>query len=223
MRATLPCVALLVTALVAVASGLLAGPVLRRLPLPATAASEPVPDYRAMATPRVSVLVALLAGLSAGLVTVAVPTALWWAWASLTPIAVLAATVDAYTTYLPKVLAQAGWVVAVSGVAVAWAMTGDAGVAVRTALGAASVGLLFWLLWRWGGVGFGDVRLMLTVGGVTAATGWPVLGASLVLGTMAGAAWGIVHRLLGRRGAFPYGPGLTLGPFLALGVLALPH
>ena len=83
-------------------------------------------------------------------------------------------------------------------------------------------GGLFHLLWRWtGAFGYGDVRLAATIGAVTALDSVELVTTSLLLGTLVGAVWGVVHRLAGGRGAFPYGPGLLAGPFLALALTRL--
>lgn len=216
MTATLPCMAWVVTTLIALLAAAASGPILRALPLPHVSEGAPTPDYASLATRRTAVGVGVLTWLATVLVTLTMDPVWWWAWLSLTLVGVLAAWVDAHMTYLPKRLAHAGWALAASGLAAAAIVAGDPGIALRAAAGALAAGAGFWLLWRLGGIGFGDVRLMTTVGAITAAHGWGLWAAALVLGTTAGAAWGVLHRLRGGSQSFPYGPGLTLGPFLAL-------
>ena len=93
----------------------------------------------------------------------------------------------------------------------------------RAATGAAAAGLLYLLLWRLSGrrIGFGDVRLAPLLGAGTAAVGWPTLLASLVLGSLVGAAVGVVLTLRRRPGAFAYAPSMLVGAFLACGLRAL--
>ena len=85
------------------------------------------------------------------------------------------------------------------------------------ALGALVVGGFFHLVWRLtGGLGYGDVRLAATIGAVTAMTSPTLVGAAVLTGTLLGAVTGVALRLAGRRGGFPYGPGLLAGAFLPL-------
>lgn len=140
----------------------------------------------------------------------------WWLWLPLSTVGVLSVAIDAAITYLPLRLAQVSWVLAAASVAGACIVGGDAWPAVRAVAGAAIAGGLFAILWRWFGVGFGDVRLMATVGALAGASSWGMLLAAVFCGTAAGALWGLVARLVAGNRAFAYGPGLLAGPFLAL-------
>ena len=93
----------------------------------------------------------------------------------------------------------------------------------RAAGGAAAAGLLYLLLWRLSGraLGFGDVRLAPVLGAAAAAVGWSTLLAALLLGSLAGAAVGVVLALRRRRGAFAYAPSMLAGAFLAAGLAAI--
>ena len=92
----------------------------------------------------------------------------------------------------------------------------------RAAIGAVAVGGFFYVLWRLtGGIGFGDVRLMVTVGAVTAAASASVAFNAVLLGSIVGAVWGIVRLRIKGPGPFPYGPALWSGPFLALALDAV--
>lgn len=191
--------------------------VLRALPEPDASAADGKPTYASLAT---GWFVVAVGGTSLMSTLVAVHGAPWahaLAWASLATVNVLACAIDARTTWLPLPLARAGWAVAAAGVGLAavaaWSWTPLAAAAV----GAATLGGLFHLLWRFtGAFGYGDVRLAATIGAVTALDSPALVAWSLLLGTLAGALVGVAARLAGRRGAFAYGPGLLAGPFLAL-------
>ena len=101
--------------------------------------------------------------------------------------------------------------------AVVGAVLGGPGLLARTAVGAAGAALLYLVLWRLSGrtLGFGDVRLAPVLGAAGAAVGWSTLLATLLLGSLAGAAVGLVLALRRRRGAFAYAPSMLAGAFLA--------
>lgn len=209
---------LMLPGLFAAGLGLAAPAILRALPPPA---DEPDADpYRRLATPATGVVVFVLVAAAATLAVVVAP-AVSPAWLGLAGPGVLAAVVDARTGYLPKRLARAAWVLTAAGLVACTAYLGPAPL-VRAAVGAASAAALFWVFWRFGGgFGFGDVRLAPVIGAAAAAVSWTVLAGGLLLGGLLGVAWGVVWRALGRGRAFPYGPALVAGPFLALGATLL--
>jgi leader peptidase (prepilin peptidase)/N-methyltransferase len=197
-------------------------PVLRALPEPRAEDADGKPPYADLATPAFVLTVGAVA-LAAGLLATAVlPWPHWLAWASLCTVGVVAVGIDARTTWLPLPLARAGWAVAAMGAGVV-AVSADAWTPLlASVVGAACLGGLFHLLWRLtGAFGYGDVRLAANIGAVTALHSVELVVTSLVLGTAASALVGVVHRLAGGRGAFPYGPGLLAGPFLALALRAV--
>lgn len=214
-----PALAVVLAALVATATAALTPAVLRTLPEPADPDGKP--PYASLASHTVVAGVGLACLAATLLVTLTVPPAHWPAWLALASVNVLACAVDARTTWLPLPLARAGWAVAAVGAGVvAWA-SGSWTPLAAAALGALALGLLFHLLWRTtGAFGYGDVRLAATIGAVTALDSVGLVVWALLLGTLAGAVWGIVHRVAGGRGTFPYGPGLLAGPFLALALRA---
>nr|WP_269778766.1 prepilin peptidase [Microlunatus antarcticus] len=136
--------------------------------------------------------------------------------------ALVLVAIDARTTWLPLGLTRAVWVLT-AGAAVPATFLGGVPLLVRSAAGAGAAALLYLLLWRLsrGGLGFGDVRLAPVLGAATAAAGWSTLVAALLLGSLVGAAVGVVLALRGRPGAFPYAPSMLAGAFLACGVRAL--
>ena len=116
------------------------------------------------------------------------------------------------------VVAAAVLGVALSEPAVGWLPLG-----LGAAFGVVASRTRVWVVWRVGdGFGYGDVRLAGLVGGVAGALGvqmwWQSLLASAVIGAVAGLG---VHLWRRRHAsplgsAFPYGPALWAGPFVAL-------
>lgn len=86
------------------------------------------------------------------------------------------------------------------------------------ALAYASVFGLVYLIAR-GGFGFGDVKLALPLGLVTAFRGWELLVLSGVATAAAGGVMALVAVLVGRGGAkteIPYGPPMIVGSWIAV-------
>lgn len=143
----------------------------------------------------------------------------WAVWAPLVTLGSLLASIDLRTGFLPLRLHYLALALAGAGTGLAaWLLASW-----QPLLWAAVAGLLatgfFWLVWRFSGgrLGFGDVRLAGLIGVVTGATSTNLTVWSFLLGTFAGAAWGLVLGFRrGRDGEFPYGPALLLGPVLAL-------
>lgn len=219
----MPWVPPLTAAIAATVAGLATPYVLRALP-------EPVADpdvatkvpYRALATPGFAAAVALGTLAATGVVVALTPADEWLAWTALSMVGVLAATIDARTTWLPLPLARASWGVAALGIAAATLLRREVSPLLWAGVGALGVWLFFEVLWRvTGGIGYGDVRLMATVGAVTGAHDPALVLRAVLTGTVLGAVWGIAHRMWRGEGPFPYGPGLLAGPFVALAIPAL--
>lgn len=213
-----PASAALVAVLLAIATAALTPAILERLPEPPGSTGK-VP-YRELRTPGFLATVGGVA-LAAGLAALPVlPATHWAAWAALVGLGVPAAVIDARTTYLPLPLARASWAGVGLGAVAAALGARDPSVLVGAALGAAVLGGFLHLVWRVSGaIGYGDVRLMVTVGAAAGSVSVGLALLSLLLGTAVGAAWGVAHRVRHGEGPFPYGPGLLTGPFLALLVL----
>lgn len=208
----------------AVVTAGLSVPVLRRLPEPSADpdAATKTP-YADLATPGFAAAVFVGCLVASLLVVGATPREHWLAWAALAGIAVLSAAIDLRTTYLPRVLAVAGWSVTAAGVAGAAVAAGSAAPVLAACSGALALGGFFWLFWRVsGGLGFGDVRLAATIGAVTALESAEMTIWSALLGTTLGAVWSVGRRRAsGRDAPFAYGPSLVAGPFLALAMALL--
>ncbi len=186
------------------------------LALPAPIDEPDSRPYDALATRAVALTTFLLVGV-AGVVVAALAPAATSAWLGLGTAGVLAAVVDARTGYLPTVLMRVGWVLTAGGLIAATASTNDWQLLARAAGGALAATALFYTFHRiGGGFGFGDVRLAPIVAAPAAALGWTTLAGALLLGGLLGVAWGLTWQALGRGKAFPYGPALVAGPYLAL-------
>ncbi|WP_211223185.1 prepilin peptidase [Propionicicella superfundia] len=202
------------------------GPLLRSLPEPRDAPGKT--PYAALVTPATRLVVGVTVFAALAVSVIALP---WPQVLALLPLGtggVLAAVIDARTTYLPRSLvwgATAGLALCVGVVA---ALTGDWQVPVLAAGGSLLVGGLFWLLWRTtGGFGFGDVRLALLAGGTAGTLGVSAALWAALLGALVGAAWGLACQVSDRGagrppGPFPYGPSLVAGPYLWLVWTMLP-
>ena len=199
-----------------VATALLVLLVLPRLPEPADGDDKPL--YRDLATPAFAIGCAVLAGVAAAGAWLTGPPNIQPLWWVLSVFGVLLAVIDARTTWLPLPLTYAGWLAMAAAAFVVWALAGGSTVA-RAAGGAALAGLLFFLVWfiSRGGIGFGDVRFAPLVGAAAASQSWSLLIWALLLGSLAGAAHGLVRLALRRVGPFPYAPTMLVGAYLAGG------
>lgn len=190
--------------------------ILRRLPLPA---DEPeAHPYADLISPRLFFTV-LIGSLLALLLSLQLSQpAHWPVWAVVGTVGVLLAVVDAHTGFLPLLLTRWFGLLVLLAVVAAAALAGNPLIVLISLLCGAGAGLLFRLLWQvGGGMGFGDVRLAAVLGAAAGATSVELAAWSLLLGGVAGVVWGFAARW--RRGAdgpFPYGPSLTIGPYLAL-------
>lgn len=195
-------------------------PVLLRLPEPAEPDGKT--PYRELATSGFVAGCTVLAAGGAALVGLTLPPATWPLWWVLCGPALVLVAVDARTTWLPLGLTRAVWAATV-GATVLATFLGGLALTVRAAAGGLAAGLLYLVLWRLsrGGLGFGDVRLAPVLGAAAAAVGWSTLLAALLLGSLVGAAVGVVLALRRRPGAFAYAPSMLAGAFLACGLRVL--
>lgn len=217
---------LVVCAAVAIVVAGVFGAILRALPEPADAQDKP--PYATLATPGTRLAVGLGVFTALAVTILAVP---WPAFLPLVPLGtfgVVAAVIDARTTYLPRRLTWSGTTAMAAFVLITAILTRDPLVIAGAVGGAFGVGALFWLLWRLtGGFGFGDVRLAFFVGGSVGCLGATAVLSAALLGSLIGVVWGIATRVSDRRarrpaGPFAYGPSLVIGPYLWLFWTMLP-
>lgn len=149
---------------------------------------------------------------------------LWLAYGS--GVGVLVAT-DAATTWLPNKLMHWSWGLCAAALAFE-AIRADPHYLVEPLTGSLAFSGALWLAWRFGrNFGFGDVRLGVLVGALAGSGGFDFWWYSVIFSTTASCVWGLAT-LLWRRihpsplgNIFAYGPGLWLGPYLALVATAL--
>jgi leader peptidase (prepilin peptidase)/N-methyltransferase len=211
----------LVCGLLALAGGLAAPWVVRRVPEP----DEPDEDketYVAIADrPGLAVQVGLIALLAGALVG----AELGWAWelvylVPLVPLAVVLAWIDWRTLLLPKRLVWPAYAVVLVGLAVCLIATRDVDDLVRAGLGLVVWFGYFGVTWFISPrvMGFGDVRFSGVLGLALGQLGWAEVLAGLffsflllgVVGTLL-----IVLRLIERRGN-PFGPFMAAGALVGI-------
>ncbi|GAA2996307.1 hypothetical protein GCM10010447_26880 [Streptomyces fulvorobeus] len=142
-------------------------------------------------------------------------------WLLLTPVAVLLAVIDRRVHRLPDRLTlplAAAAVLLLGAVSLAPGRTGSWTSAV---LGGLALGGFYFLLFLVNpdGMGFGDVKLALSLGVVLGWYGWAVLFAGGFAGFLLGAVYGLGLMLLrgaGRRTGIPFGPFMIAGALLGV-------
>jgi leader peptidase (prepilin peptidase) / N-methyltransferase len=179
------------------------------------------PTYASLARRRgwlVSTLV-VAALLGAWVGTLAEP----WPWLGWASSGLVLVTVDLATTYLPVRLHWWTAGLTLAGVAIVLIRQPDVTSVVTVIGGAVAATVFFWLVWRvTGAFGFGDVRLAVPLGALTGLLGWSGWFLALLAGTALGAVHGLLVSVWRRRhpsglgSAFPYGPALWVGPWVAL-------
>ncbi|WP_130865033.1 A24 family peptidase [Acidipropionibacterium timonense] len=186
------------------------------------------PAYATLAGPGRQVVVTAIAGLAGAVAVVAPPWArpLWWVWAgSVTSLV----AVDVETTFLPRLLWRLCLAEGLLALALGVVLVGPRWTWLITVPGcAAAAALPFWAAWRWTGqLGFGDVRLALGTGALTATLGVSALGVGLLGATLTGALGTLTVTVIRRwrpspwGEAVPYGPALWAGPWIALATRTL--
>jgi leader peptidase (prepilin peptidase)/N-methyltransferase len=210
-----------------VAAALLAPWLLRRTPEPELEPGEVKTPYAALATWRMALTAGVLAAALAATAVLAVEPARVGPWLVVAIVGSLASVVDAATTWIPRRWLHIGWLLTGLSIAgSAWA-TGDWPGVLRAAIGVAIVGgvyglvYLFSVLTRRGFFGFADVRLGVLTGMVAGWRSIPTATSALLLGSLVGALWGVVAMVRRRRDPYAYGPGIVLGPYIALVIAVL--
>ncbi|MEU9979709.1 prepilin peptidase [Streptomyces sp. NPDC050856] len=195
---------------------------------PRASAAPPKPSRRSAAPPPAVHLLpsravpAVTALACAGLALATGPRPELAVWLLLTPFAVLLALVDLGVHRLPDqvTLPLAGAAAGLLGVAAL--LPGHAGTWPSALLGGLTLGAGYFALFlvNPSGLGFGDVKLALSLGVVLGWYGWRTLLAGAFAGFLFGAVYGVGLILSGRanrRSAIPFGP-FMIGGALA-GVL----
>ncbi|MFI7008871.1 prepilin peptidase [Streptomyces sp. NPDC050145] len=141
------------------------------------------------------------------------------AWAALVPAGVLLALVDGRVHRLPDVLTLPMAAAALLLLGAASLLPQAGGTWTGSLLGALALGAAFLLMFLASprAMGFGDVKLALTLGAVLGWYGWRVLVLGVFAGYLIAAAHGlllIVRRRATGRTAIPFGPPLLLGALL---------
>ncbi|MFJ1899283.1 MULTISPECIES: prepilin peptidase [unclassified Streptomyces] len=142
-------------------------------------------------------------------------------WLLLAPVAVLLAAIDRRVHRLPDelTLPAAGAAAALLGVAALLPEHG--GSWVSALLGGLGLGAFYLLLFlvNPNGMGFGDVKLALSLGVALGWYGWAVVFAGGFAGFLFGAVYGLalmIMRRAGRRTGIPFGPFMIAGALLGI-------
>ncbi|MGI5402623.1 prepilin peptidase [Streptomyces sp. CA-135486] len=148
-------------------------------------------------------------------------------WLLLTPFAVLLAVVDRTVHRLPDRLTLPLAAAAAALLGLAALLPGAAGSWPAALLGGLVLGVAYLVLFliHPNGMGFGDVKLALSLGVVLGWYGWTVLFFGAFAGFLLGSLYGLGLMALGRAGrktAIPFGPFMIVGALcgLLLGALA---
>ncbi|MFD6175539.1 MULTISPECIES: prepilin peptidase [unclassified Isoptericola] len=135
------------------------------------------------------------------------------------PAAAAAAVIDARYKRIPTPLVRATAAVGVVVFTVAAVATGEVSSVGRSLLASVVVGAGYLLLWRFAGLGLGDVRLAAALGLFAGWSGWPAVLAFVVLAHVAVlplALWQLARRL---RGDLPFAPSLVVGLYTAIALV----
>ncbi|WP_405716273.1 MULTISPECIES: prepilin peptidase [unclassified Streptomyces] len=198
------------------------------VPVPATAGDEPGdrgdgPDRpRPVTRYAPGVLVPVVTALACAVLAAATGLRPELAvWLLMAPVAVLLATIDRRVHRLPDrlTLPAAGAVAVLLGAAAL--LPEHAGSWPSALLGGAALGGFYFLLFliNPNGMGFGDVKLALSLGMVLGWYGWAVVFAGGFAGFLLGAAYGfglMVLKRAGRKTGIPFGPFMITGALLGL-------
>lgn len=168
--------------------------------------------------PRTAVVVAASGSGCAGLAAAVGARPELAVWLVLLPFLVVAATVDWQVRRLPDMVTLPLVAVTVVLLGAAGLLPDAGGSWTDALLGGVAVGGFYFVLFllRPAGIGFGDVKLSLTMGLVLGWYGWPAVFAGTFLGFVLALGYGLAL-VLGRRAHAM--TALPLGPFMAAGAL----
>lgn len=142
-------------------------------------------------------------------------------WLLLAPIGVLLATIDHRVHRLPDQLTLPAAAAAAVLLGVAALLPEHGGAWLSALLGGAALGAFYFLLFliNPNGMGFGDVKLALSLGVALGWYGWAVVFAGGFAGFLFGAAYGlglVLMRRAGRKTGIPFGPFMIAGALLGI-------
>ncbi|WP_307713699.1 prepilin peptidase [Streptomyces sp. V4I23] len=185
---------------------------------PADASAEvrpPAPYRPSVLVPAVTALVCLTLAASTG------PRPELAVWLLATPAAVLLALVDRRVHRLPDQLTLPLAVASAALLGLAELLPHDGGSWPTALLGGLALGAVYFLLFliNPNGMGFGDVKLALSLGLVLGWYGWVVLFLGAFAGFLLGSLYGLTLVLLrraGRKTAIPFGPFMIVGALLGV-------
>lgn len=131
------------------------------------------------------------------------------------------AVCDGFTTWLPIRVCHIAWVAAAVAVLSGPILLGATWSGVVVAAAAAGVvSGVFWLFWRLGQSGFGDVRYTLFLGVTVGVHGATTAAIALATGCIAAAIHVVVLRRVRPTGFYPWTPGLLTGSLAMTTLLA---
>ncbi|MEV0035357.1 A24 family peptidase [Streptomyces sp. NPDC050804] len=169
-----------------------------------------------------SVLIPLLTALScAALAAATGPRPELAVWLLFTPFAVLLALVDRHVHRLPDQLTLPLAAAAAVLLGVAALLPAAGGSWPSALLGGVALGACYFVLFliNPNGMGFGDVKLALSLGVALGWYGWQVLFVGAFAGFLLGALYGlglILLRRAGRKSSIPFGPFMITGALIGI-------
>ncbi|WP_046508286.1 prepilin peptidase [Streptomyces odonnellii] len=169
-----------------------------------------------------SVLLPLLTALAcAALAAATGPRPELAVWLLLTPFAVVLALVDRHVHRLPDQLTLPLAAAAAVLLGATALLPGAGGSWTVALLGGLALGACYFLLFliNPNGMGFGDVKLALSLGVALGWYGWPVLFVGAFAGFLLGAVYGlglVLLRRASRKSAIPFGPFMITGALIGL-------
>ncbi|WP_406093106.1 prepilin peptidase [Streptomyces sp. NBC_01013] len=142
-------------------------------------------------------------------------------WLLLTPVGVLLATIDRRVHRLPDQLTLPAAAAAAVLLGLAALLPEHGGAWLSALLGGATLGAFYFLLFliNPSGMGFGDVKLALSLGVALGWYGWAVVFAGGFAGFLFGALYGlglVIMRRAGRKTGIPFGPFMIAGALLGI-------
>ena len=135
---------------------------------------------------------------------------------ALAPVLAAVAVIDLRTHRIPNALTLTAAAVAVLVLGAASVATADGGALLRAAAAVAVVGAFYWLLARFAGLGFGDVKLTAVLVFVAGWSDWRTVVAFVLLSHLLAAPVAIWLEVRRRRRAVPMGPAFVVGLYVAL-------